>query len=38
MLERLKRYNFADLAKQEEINLAGLADGVITTGNNPESG
>jgi Rrf2 family protein len=32
MLERLKSYNFADLAKQEELNLAGLADGIITTG------
>ena len=32
MLERLKSYNFADLVKQEELNLEGLADGVIETG------
>ncbi|MGM0416771.1 MAG: RrF2 family transcriptional regulator [Thermodesulfobacteriota bacterium] len=37
MLERLKSYNFADLVKQEELNLEGLADGVIETGKSSES-
>lgn len=36
MLERLKNYNFAELVKQEELNLEGLADGVIETGSTPE--
>ncbi|MCA1797801.1 MAG: Rrf2 family transcriptional regulator [Geobacteraceae bacterium] len=36
MLERLKSYNFADLARQEELNLSELADGVIKTGNTSE--
>ena len=36
MLERLKSYNFADLVKQEELNLEGLADGVIETGSTSE--
>ncbi|MFA5700837.1 MAG: Rrf2 family transcriptional regulator [Desulfuromonas sp.] len=30
MIERLKEYDFARLARQEEINLTGLADGEIT--------
>ncbi|MDY0184873.1 MAG: Rrf2 family transcriptional regulator [Desulfuromonadaceae bacterium] len=29
MIEQLKEYDFARLARQEEINLSGLADGVI---------
>jgi hypothetical protein len=33
MVERLKEYNFADLARKEEINLSALADGVL--GNDP---